>query len=168
MELTPSSLLDLARSPGGKKMIRYSMVSVIAVIVNLIVLTFCAGVLRITAGWSNIIAVAVSAVPSYYLNRTWAWGKTGRSHLMKEVVPFWALAFLGLAVSTWAVSVTGHWAKHRFSHPVYTLLLDVANVGAFGTLWIAKFIIFNKVMFVHHEEDLEDVPALDGRTGVPT
>jgi hypothetical protein len=46
------------------------------------------------------------------------------------------------------------------------LLVNGANVAAFGVLWVVKFVIFNKWMFVHHLEDLPE--ALDGRTGVPT
>jgi hypothetical protein len=36
------------------------------------------------------------------LNRSRAWGRHGRCHLWREVVPFQAIAFLGLAFSTWA------------------------------------------------------------------
>ena len=65
--LSPRSLLDRSRMPGGRKMVRYSLVSVISVIVSQIVLfiaqSFC------SARTSNIVAVCVSAVPSYYLNR---------------------------------------------------------------------------------------------------
>jgi uncharacterized membrane protein len=45
------------------------------------------------------------------------------------------------------------------------LLVEFAVLSAYGILWIGKFIIFNKILFVHHPEDLE--PALDGRTGLP-
>ena len=36
------------------------------------------------------------------LNRSRAWGRHGCCHLLLEVVPFRAIAFLGLAFSTWA------------------------------------------------------------------
>src|SRR4051812_14952529 len=91
MPLSPSALRDRVRSPEGKKMIRYSMVSVISVIVSQIVLLFCFGALHWSARWANVTAVAVATVPSYELNRKWAWGKRGKSHLWKEVAPFWAL-----------------------------------------------------------------------------
>src|SRR5262249_40487347 len=109
---------------------------------------------------ANIWAVCISAIPSYILNRTWAWGKRGKSHLWKEVVPFWALALLGLAFSTWAAD----WADHHFNGS--TPAVALAAFGAFGILGGGKFIIFNKILFAHHEQDLP--PALDGRTGLPT
>jgi hypothetical protein len=33
-------------------------------------------------------------------------------------------------------------------------------------LWVAKFVVLNKVLFAHKAEALP--PALDGRTGLPT
>ncbi len=85
------------------------------------------------------------------MNRKWAWGKSGKSHLWKEVVPFWALAVFGWAFSTLCVYFMQKYAHHHhFSHASKTIWVDVVFVGAFGVLWVGKFIIFNKVMFVHH------------------
>jgi putative flippase GtrA len=145
------------------------MVSVISVIIGQALLAVAFGVLRWTAVWSNLFAVGVSALPSYYLNRAWAWGKRGRSHLMKEVVPFWAMAFLGLALSTVFVGVAeSHALAYSDKRFVQTLIIQGASIAAFGVLWVGKFIILNKLMFAHHPEDLEDNPALDGRSGIPT
>jgi putative flippase GtrA len=162
--LSPRSLVERSRTPGGRKMIRYSLVSVVSVIVSQIVLFIAQSFW--SARTSNIVAVCVSAVPSYYLNRTWAWGKSGKSHLWKEVVPFWGLAFLSLAFSTWAADFAESHAQGIDSHFVETLIVMGAALGAFGVLWVGKFIIFNKILFAHHIEDLD--PALDGRTGLPT
>jgi putative flippase GtrA len=162
-----SSLRDQARTPTGQKLIRYTMVSIISVIIGQILLALAFGLFRWTAAWSNVFAVGVSSLPSYYLNRAWAWGKRGRSHFMKEVLPFWGLAFLGLLLSTYFVSVAeGHARSYSDSRAVQTIIINGAALAAFGVLWVAKFVILNKLMFAHHEEDLP--PALDGRTGIPT
>ena len=167
MEFTPAGVLDWARSPVGQKLVRYSIVSVISVIVSQTVLFSLQLTSNVREGWANIIAVAVATVPSYELNRKWAWGKSGPSHLWKEVVPFWALAFLGLAFSEWAVVVAGHWARdHHLIRLARSALVNGAALSGFGVLWVAKFVIFNKLLFVHHEQDMD--PAFDGRTGLPT
>jgi putative flippase GtrA len=147
-------------------MIRYTLVSVISVIISVIVLGITKGLLGWSAFWANVFSVAVACVPSYELNRRWAWGKNGKSHMWKEVVPFWVLAFIGLAFSTWWAVAAEAIAHHRhFSHTKQTLLVEAAVLLAYGILWIGKFIIFNKILFAHHPQDLE--PALDGRTGLP-
>ena len=61
------------------------------------------------------------------------------------------------------------WAQDRVtSHTLQTLIVLGAALGSFGVLWLGKFVFFNKVLFAHHPETLEDNPALDGRTGLPT
>jgi len=151
VDLSPRSLLDRSRTPGGRKMVRYSLVSVVSVIVSQIVLFVAQSFW--SARTSNIIAVCVSAVPSYYLNRAWAWGKTGKSHLMKEIVPFWGLALLGLIFSTWAADYAETNAHHVTSSDlVARLIVNGAALAAFGILWVGKFFIFNKLMFAHQPE----------------
>src|SRR5438128_12639219 len=99
---TPTELLAFTRTPEGRKMFRYTMVSVISVATSFVVLGITVGLFQWSAFWGNITATAVATVPSYELNRKWAWGRTGRGHLWKEVVPFWALSFIGLAFSTYS------------------------------------------------------------------
>lgn len=156
VDLSPRSLLERSRTPGGKKMVRYSLVSVISVIVSQVVLFIAQSFW--SARTSNIIAVCISAVPSYYLNRKWAWGKKGKSHLMKEIVPFWSLALLGLIFSTWAADYAESNAHHITSSELGArLVVNFAALAAFGVLWVGKFIIFNRVLFAHHPEP--SVPA---------
>ena len=169
MSPTLSSLRERARTPTAQKAIRYTLVSVIAVVISQVGLAILYGVFHWTARSANIGSACVAGLPSYYLNRRWAWGKSGRSHFWKEVVPFWGLAFIGLAFSTWTADAADSFAMHHIqNHLLNTAVVMGGSLFGYGVLWIAKFIIFNKVIFVHHPEVLEDEPALDGRTGVPT
>jgi putative flippase GtrA len=163
--MTISELMDKFRGAEGRKLFRYSCASAVAVVCSVVLLVIFNGVIGLSAWVSSTLATALAAIPNYEMNRKWAWGKTGRSHLWKEVVPFWALAFLGWAVSTFSVHVMESYAhRHHFSHLASTASVTIVYVAAFGVLWVAKFIIFNKVLFVHHLEDLP--PELDGRSGV--
>src|SRR3954467_13088351 len=140
-------------------MVRYTIVSVIAVIVSEAVLAFAFGVLHWTARSSNILATGIGTIPSYELNRKWAWGKRGKSHLWKEVVPFWTLSFLGLAFSTWMADFAESWSEaHGSGHCAQTVIVNFAALAGWGILWVGKFIFFNKVLFRTHPEDLD--PAL--------
>lgn len=166
MVMTRTDLLERFRSPEVQKLFRYSVASAVAVVTSVVCLVIFSGVLGIRAWLASSLATAVATVPNYVMNRRWAWGKDGRSHLLKEVLPFWVLAFIGWAFSTFCVNWMESLAKHHhFSHVVKTSSLAVVYVGAFGVLWVAKFVIFNRVLFVHHPQDLPE--ALDGRSGVP-
>jgi putative flippase GtrA len=165
-DVCPGPISDRLEGPEGQKFFRYSMVSVVAIVISEIVLLFCAGIIGWSAVVSNTVATAVATLPSYELNRKWAWGKSGRGHLMKEVIPFWVLSFIGWGFSTICVDLVEKAAKNAgYSHLVRTGLVGLTAIAAFGVLWVVKFIIFNKVLFKHGN----DVPdALDGRSGLPT
>jgi putative flippase GtrA len=169
VSLTPSALLARARAPGAKKVIRYSMVSVMAVAVSQLVLAIAFGVLEWKARAANLLAVSISAGPSYLLNRYWVWGKRGRNHFLKEVAPFWGMALLGLLFSTFTVGLGEDFADRTTDNALYrTAIVNASSLFAFGLLWVGKFVVLNKVLFASHAEDLEDAPALDGRSGIPT
>ncbi|MBW3669248.1 MAG: GtrA family protein [Actinobacteria bacterium] len=154
-----SSLVERVRTPGGRKALRYSLVSVVSVAVSQTSLFLFFAVGHWTAKSANIAACSIGGIPSYYLNRRWAWGKKGRSHFWKEIVPFWTLAFIGLALSTLAVDVAESWAHEiADSRLLQGMIVNAASFGAFGVLWVAKFFLFNKVIFVQ-DDDLRELLA---------
>jgi putative flippase GtrA len=146
----------LYHTPAGRRLFRYAMVSVVSTVVTFAVL----GILFYALGlWSevpdNVLANVAGIFPSYYLNRSWAWGKTGPSHLWREVLPFWAMSFAGIFLAIGAGTLAHHVGfsvlhLHRLGR---TVILYGANVFAFGVLWIGKFLIINKLFHVHPVAD---------------
>ncbi len=161
--LVPQPILNrLDRSETALKAFKYTVASVVSVVISQVILFLAFGVLHLwSATTSNFVAVAVSALPSYYMNRAWAWGKTGKSHLFREIVPFWGLAFLGLVLSLWAVAAAEHFALvHHYRHIEVAVVVNAASIAAFGVLWVGKFIIFNKLLFAN-KDDSDLVSLLD-------
>jgi len=131
-----------------RKLARYATVSVISTSVSLTILGALVATSAVTAGWANVIATAVGTVPSFELNRRWVWGRTGRRSAVAEVVPFCALSFLGLGLSTLAVSVAAGWAASAgLGTAARTLVAQGANVGTFGTLWVVQYLLLDRVLF---------------------
>jgi putative flippase GtrA len=130
------------------QLLRYGTVSIVSTSVTLSVLGALVLTSAMPPGWANVVATAAGTVPSFELNRRWVWGRRGRRSLGREVGPFWALSFLGLALSTAAVSAAARWAAHAGAGPaVRTLVVEAANVGAFGSLWVAQFVVLDRVLF---------------------
>lgn len=170
--------------PSSVKLFKYASVSLISTVVSQVVLLILFGKLGVPAVAANIVANIVATVPSYVLNRRWVWGKGGKSHLWREVVPFWVLSFIGLAFSSLAVWLASEFAHHHhLSHPTTTLLVNGANLLSFAILWIVKFVIYNKLFHIdpveydehhgengHHGDDAhhaeEVATASDGSTAV--
>ena len=130
------------------KWIRYGTVSAISTAVSLTVLGVLIFTGALSPGWANVAATAVGTVPSFELNRRWVWRRTGQRSLLAEIGPFCALSFAGLALSTLAVTVVGRWAAGAgLSAGLRALLAQQANVAAFGSLWVAQFLILDRTVF---------------------
>lgn len=135
----------------GKKIFRYSMVSVISTAVSFTVLVIVFGfIFKHSEVQDTVFANLVATFPSYWLNRSWAWGKTGRSHLTKEVLPFWAMSIVGIAFSivgaTIAKGIGNHLGPHH--HIEQTILVVAANFLSFAIFWVVKLMVFNRLFHV--------------------
>ena len=143
-----------AHTHEGRKLIRYTTVSAISTVVSFAVLFLVFGVLKL---WSQvpstIFANVVATFPSYYLNRNWAWGKSGKSHLTREIIPFWLMAALGIIVSVFGAQLARHISiKYNLVHWEQTLLVLFANVASFGVFWVLKLLLFNRLFHFELEE----------------
>ena len=88
----------------------------------------------------------MAGIPSYYLNRRWVWGKGGRSHIWRELVPFWVMSISGILFALYAASLAHNFANtHHLGHLARTILVVGANIAAFGILWFVKFLILNRL-----------------------
>jgi putative flippase GtrA len=152
------------RTPGGQKLLRYSAASLVSLVCSLMLFVLFDGAFHWSAVVSSTLATAIATVPSYHLNRKWAWGRSGKSHVRREILPFWILGIIGWAFSTYSVKLAESAlnSNHSLAHIEKTGIIAVVYVGAYGVLWIAKFIFFNKVLFAHRPHDLatEAVDAL--------
>jgi putative flippase GtrA len=107
------------------------------------------------------------------LNKYWVWGKSGRAHLRREVIPFWVFTVAGWGLSTGAVWLV----EHHVGTPdsvLRTGAVLAASIAGFGVLWVLKYLFLDKIMFGrdHHtpyDEEFEAEEAmLDARVGGAT
>lgn len=129
--------------------LRYVLVAVVNVVVG-------QGLLFGLQHWwspniSNIVAVVVSSIPAYYMNRSWVWGKSGKSHWRKEVAPFWVFTIIGLVASTIAITFVQDHTGSKF-------LILFTQLFVFGVLWVIRFFVLDKLFHVEvYEDDTPDV-----------
>jgi putative flippase GtrA len=118
--------------------------------------------------FSNIVATFFN----YYLNRRWVWGKSGRSNLFKEVIPFWIMAISGMILALLTASLARQFSDaHHLSHWARTVVVVGANTCAFGIIWGVKFLILNRIFRqipVTESVDNESDPQGSEWKGLPT
>jgi putative flippase GtrA len=127
---------------------RYAGVSAVSTTVSLTVLLTLVATDAVSSGWANVIATAVGTVPSFELNRRCVWRRSGSRSMGTEVVPFFGLSFLSLAISTLAVSRATAWASEAgFDNVVRVWLAVGANLGSFGTMWVVQYLVLDRFLF---------------------
>lgn len=143
----------LVRRTLFQKLVRYSAASVVGVVVGQSCLYFFSAVVDLHAALANFLAVAVSSVPAYLINRYWVWQKNDRNSFRREVVPFWGMAFLGLVLSTIAVTFVD-------DRTDWQPAIQAANLAGFGVLWVAKFMVLDRILFAEVGRDPAEPPPL--------
>jgi len=151
-------LWSLRRSAQAKRLLLYSLVSVITTTVSFVTLFLVFGVLHLWgAVFSTVLANLLATVPAYFLNRQWVWAKKGRSEMLGEIVPFWAMAGFGITVSMGGAAVARHLgAINGLDHGELTMVVLAANLVSFGVLWVLKFLLFNRLFGVVGLGELDD------------
>ena len=140
-------LWEYSRTPEGLKILRYTMVSIISAATSLVILTIVYGALQL---WNEVVSTLFANImagfPSYYLNRRWVWRKGGRSHVWRELLPFWVMSITGIGFALYTATLARNFAdSHHLQHLGRTVLVVGANVAAFGILWLLKFLILNRL-----------------------
>jgi putative flippase GtrA len=152
------TLLVWSKTHEGKKLIRFTAVSVVSTIVSFTSISILYG-FKIIPGvmWSTLAGNLIASLPAYHLNRLWTWGKRGRSHFRAEILPFWSMTALGIGVS----QIGAYWARHEvhthnWAHLFNTALVSFTNLFSFGLFWVLKMIVFNRIFKVHELEEMDE------------
>jgi putative flippase GtrA len=140
MDLSPSAVLGRFRG----KALRYLVVSAVFTVITQVVLLVLIGELDWSFAPANFVAVFVTMFPSYLINRHWVWGRRGQHSWAREVVPFWAMTIAGLVLSTLFAAVANVFTEAKW-------VASLANLGAFGILWMVKFVVIDEYVFAAGE-----------------
>lgn len=136
----------------GLKLIRFGGVAVISSIVGFTTFTICLYAFDWNPLLANFTSVAVSTPPAYVLNRRWVWGRKDSNHsASKEVGPFWVLTFTGFLFSSTIIGIVDGLTDSR-------VLILFAQVGAFGMLWLLKFVLLEKYLWPSEDSSARAIP----------
>jgi putative flippase GtrA len=145
-----TTLLDRLTGGRADKLVRFGTVSVVGIVLTQALLLVLHGVMNEAAELANVLAVSLSSMPVFMLNKRWVWGRGGPASVRRELLPFWGFTLLGLVLSTVLVSVVDDRTDHTW--PVM-----LANIAGFGVVWLAKFLFLDAVVF--GDADDEDAVA---------
>ena len=139
----------------SRRLVRYAGISLIVVPLTQVLLVFFYRGADLPAMAANALAVAIAAIPAYFLSRRWVWRKVASHSVSREVLPFWMMNLVGLLLSTLFVWLVGLISDSA-------VLLVAANVLAFGILWLAKFMLCEIWLFAVPDDGSEGSDAVSG------
>jgi putative flippase GtrA len=170
------SFVAWSKTRQGKKLVRYTLSSVITTGVSFSAIVIFYG-LKIIPGviWSTLAGNVVATLPSYHLNRLWAWGKRGKSAFRNEIVPYWSLAFAGIAFSQiGAFFARSEVHSHHWGHLTDTAIVAFTNLVCFAVFWVLKLVVFNKIFhfdklkIIDEELVAEELSSIEPSTPLDT
>ncbi|HXW79506.1 MAG TPA: hypothetical protein VEJ84_08405, partial [Acidimicrobiales bacterium] len=78
-------------------------------------------------------------------------------------VPFCALSFSGLGLSTLMVSLAAGWSTSAgLGSGATALISQAANLATFGALWVVQFFLLDRVLFGRRSAPAEGTASISG------
>lgn len=155
MNLSPTALLDHAKSHEGRKQLRYAAVSVVFVPVGQIVIQLLGALVfyeRVAGGgkeinWvqASIASAAILTVPNFFANKYVVWKETSKDNMRTQMVVFWVAAMLGVTFATLLTYlVDAMIAGHGWTEKIAVFF---AQLAGFGIVWLGRYVILDRWIF---------------------
>ncbi len=166
-------MLAHAKSPEGRKQLRYAGVSVVFVPLGQILIQLL-GALVFTdtvdgvkeTNWvaASIASSAILTIPNFFANKMLVWKNVSRDNLRTQVVVFWIAAMLGVTFATTLTFVVDWMIE---SHGwIEKVAVFFAQLAGFGIVWLGRYVILDRWIFkvIHHgeEPDEDELDMLHG------
>ncbi len=173
MDLSPSSVLAHAKSPEGRKQLRYAGVSIVFVPVGQVLIQLLGALVYTTTldgmketNWvaASVTSAAILTVPNFFANKMLVWKDTSKDNLRTQIIVFWVAAMLGVTFATLLTFLVDYAIE---SHGVIEkVAVFFAQLAGFGIVWLGRYIILDRWIFkvIHggEEPDDDDLDMLHG------
>jgi putative flippase GtrA len=135
------------RTPGlVPKLLRYFTGSVVATVCSEVAFVVLYGVIGVGTSWSSVLSWLAGAIPNFWLNRNWAWQRTGRPSLRREVVPYAAIVIVTLLLATLLTHLADAWLQHQgVSHSLRVTLVAAVFLGTYVVVFALRFVLLERL-----------------------
>lgn len=132
---------------------RYGLVSAASSVAGTGLLVLFVEALHWPPMLANAVGACICLAPVYLVSRRWVWRMAAGARVTSEAVPFLAVSLTTvLAASLMAAAAQG-WARRlQLSHAVGTSFMVCTVVATYGTLWLLRFLLLDRVLFARSSE----------------
>jgi putative flippase GtrA len=125
--------------------LRYLGGSVVAAGCSETVLVVLYGLLHVAPAPASCLAWLAGALPNYWLNRSWAWRRSGRPDLRREVLPYVAIVLVTLALATLLTGAVDRWSRELTDSTVRVVLVAATFLGVYVAVFVLRFALFDRL-----------------------
>ena len=94
----------------------------------------------------SVVAWLAGAFPNFWLNRNWAWQRTGRPSLRHEVLPYAAIIVSTLVLATIATDLADRWLHQQGTSPsVRVPLVAAVFLGVYVVVFAVRFFLLERL-----------------------
>lgn len=128
------------------KVARYGAGSVVATVCSQATFLLVYGPLGASTTVSSVLAWFAGAIPNYWINRRWAWGRRGRPSLRKELLPYAAIVLGTLLLAILATATVAHVLDGTsVSRGARTFLVSGTYFMVYAVMFVVRFVLFDRL-----------------------
>ena len=138
-DVTAADATARRRSTTGK-LNRYTAVSVVAALANVIVYSSWLRFTDLHPTVANALSAGMVALPTFLVNRRWSWNVRRAHSVKREVLPYYLFTVVNVTLSTtvaWFLAEAG--ARDS--------VLVLATVAVYTTTWALRFLFLDRLLF---------------------
>ncbi|OBF52853.1 hypothetical protein A5787_06930 [Mycobacterium sp. 852002-50816_SCH5313054-b] len=125
-----------------RKKLRYAAVAVVFLPIG-------QGLIQVMGLWLNsytaasLLAAAIVTVPNFFANKRFVWRAASGDDLRKQVLVFWLVVMLAVALATLFTSLVDD-AMSSETTPIHGAAVFLVQVLGFGVVWVGRFLILDR------------------------
>jgi len=133
------------------RFLRYAVGSAAASLVSAVTLALVYQGMGLDPRVSSIAAFCAGALVNFLIYRFWAWRATaesGSAAVRRDFLKYAVVAIGTALVALGTTTIADNWARSAgLSASLRTLVVEGSYFGAFGVMFIAKFLILDRYVF---------------------
>jgi putative flippase GtrA len=127
------------------KIVRFGTGSVVATVCSQTTFYLLYGHAGASTTVSSVVAWFAGAIPNYWINRAWTWGRTGRPSLRREVAPYASIVLGTLVLAILATATAAHVLDGRVSSVTRASLVTATYFCVYVAMFGVRFVLFDRL-----------------------
>ena len=130
----------------ARKLATYVGGSAVAAACSELTLLLLYGALGVSPAAASVVAWFAGAVPNYWLNRSWTWGRRGRPDLRRELLPYAVVIALTLLLAVLATRAVDLWLRSAGTpEATRVMLVGVTFFGVYVAVFALRFLLLDRL-----------------------